>query len=182
MRACGILLFLFACGGTGGTPPASPAPDEAAPAATSKLGPVEPFVAGGSESEILPIPGSPGPPAGPFHIRQGRTQVSGRLPWEVVRRIVRKSYGDLRTCYEAGLVKSPSLKGHLTMKLVIDIAPGPPAELRSGVLTEAVKTDSDLPDAAMVDCVVGVFRRMEFPEPESGSVTVLFPLSFAPGP
>ena len=139
MRARVILLFLVACGGSGGAPPASPAAVEAAPAARSTLAPVEPFVAGGSESEVLPIPGTPGPSAGPLHIRQGRTQVSGRLPWEVIRRVVRKSYGDLRACYEAGLARSPSLKGHLTMKLVIDVPPGPATEqLRSGILRDAL--------------------------------------------
>ena len=38
-----------------------------------------------------------------------------------------------------------------------------------------------LPDPQTVDCVVDVFRTLEFPKPEGGIVTVVYPLIFSPG-
>jgi hypothetical protein len=46
-------------------------------------------------------------------VRMGATSVSGRLPPEVIQRIVRQNYGRLRLCYEAGLRSNPSLQGRV---------------------------------------------------------------------
>ena len=53
-------------------------------------------------------------------IREGATQVNGRLPPEVIQRIVRQNFGRFRLCYENGLRNNPNLQGRVTVKFVID--------------------------------------------------------------
>jgi TonB family protein len=40
---------------------------------------------------------------------------------------------------------------------------------------------SDLPDKAVVSCVLRAFASLSFPEPEGGIVTVVYPVIFSPG-
>src|SRR6187549_3194941 len=47
-------------------------------------------------------------------IRQGATQVNGKLPPEVIQRIVRQNFGRFRLCYENGLKNNPTLSGRVS--------------------------------------------------------------------
>jgi hypothetical protein len=38
-----------------------------------------------------------------------------------------------------------------------------------------------MPDDIAVDCVVGEFGKLQFPAPEGGMVTVVYPIMFNPG-
>lgn len=105
-------------------------------------------------------------------LRQGATQVNGRLPAEVIQRIVRQNFGRFRLCYENGLRTSPTLQGRVAVKFVID---------RSGAVSTASDGGSDLPDQGVVRCVVRGFGNLSFPQPEGGIVTVVYPISFSPG-
>ena len=113
--------------------------------------------------------GSGGPAPRPRGMRMGATSVSGRLPPEVIQRIVRVNYDRLRRCYERGLAKKPDLTGRATTKFVIN---------RSGKVSDA-KTTGDLPQGVL-SCVQSVFQAFEFPEPEAGMVTVSYPIIFSP--
>ncbi|WP_437876251.1 AgmX/PglI C-terminal domain-containing protein [Sorangium sp. So ce513] len=104
-------------------------------------------------------------------VRAGAAQVSGRLPPEVVQRIVRQSFGRFRLCYEEGLRRDPRLEGRVVVSFTID---------RSGAVVNARHASFDLPDAAVVSCVVRAFPALSFPPPEGGSVDVVYPLQFAP--
>ncbi|MFO0737346.1 MAG: AgmX/PglI C-terminal domain-containing protein [Labilithrix sp.] len=95
------------------------------------------------------------------------TQVSGRLPPEVVQRVVRQNFGRMRMCYEQGLVRNPSLEGRIAVKFVID---------RSGAVAMASTADRTISDSEVASCVERAFRSMSFPEPEGGIVTVVYPL------
>src|SRR5262249_1515154 len=53
-------------------------------------------------------------------IRMGATSVSGRVPPEVIQRIVRQSYGRFRACYETALRRRPGLQGRVAIRFVID--------------------------------------------------------------
>ena len=53
-------------------------------------------------------------------LRQGTTTVNGRLPPEVIQRIVRQNFGRFRLCYENGLRTNPNLSGRVAVKFVID--------------------------------------------------------------
>ena len=44
------------------------------------------------------------------HTLMGATSVSGRLPPEVIQRIVRQNFGRFRLCYENGLRSNPNLR------------------------------------------------------------------------
>ena len=49
----------------------------------------------------------------------GRDQVNGRLPPEVIQRIVRQNFGRFRLCYENGLRNNPNLQGRVSVRFVI---------------------------------------------------------------
>lgn len=105
-------------------------------------------------------------------VRMGATQVSGRLPPEVIQRIVRQNYGRFRLCYEQGLGRNPNLEGRVTVRFVIG---------RDGSVSNVSNGGSDLPDSSVVQCVVRAFYGLSFPQPEGGIVTVVYPIMLQPG-
>jgi Ca-activated chloride channel family protein len=105
-------------------------------------------------------------------VRMGATEVSGRLPPEVVQRIVRQNHGRFRLCYEQGLTQNPNLQGRVGVRFVID---------RQGAVSNVMNAGSDLPDSGVVSCIMSGFYGLSFPQPEGGIVTVTYPLLFAPG-
>jgi hypothetical protein len=104
-------------------------------------------------------------------IRAGSTSVNGRLPPEVIQRIVRQNFGRFRLCYENGLRSRPALAGRVAVKFVID---------HGGNVATTGDAGSDLPDNAVVQCVVRAFGNLSFPRPDGGLVTVMVPIDFSP--
>jgi hypothetical protein len=102
----------------------------------------------------------------------GVTSVSGRLPAEVIQRVVRQNYGRFRQCYENGLSKNPNLEGRVSVRFVIG---------RDGAVSNVSNGGSDLPDSGVVSCVVGAYYGLSFPAPDNGIVTVSYPIMFSPG-
>jgi hypothetical protein len=96
----------------------------------------------------------------------------GRLPPETIQATVRAHFGALRTCYEAGLKRDPKLAGTVRVKYAFG---------EDGITTEAADDKSTLPDAGVVACVVGEFRKLTYPKAQGGNVTVVYPIQFAPG-
>lgn len=111
-------------------------------------------------------------PKGPPAVRVGPTSVSGKLPPEVIQRIVRQNYGRFRMCYEQGLMRNPNLEGRVSIRFVIG---------RDGAVSNVGGGASDLPDSGVVSCVLSAFYGLSFPEPDGGVVTVVYPIMFAPG-
>ena len=107
----------------------------------------------------------------PPSLRMGTTSVSGRLPPEVIQRIVRQNFGRFRLCYERGLREQPTLAGRISIKFTI----GP-----DGSTHNAQVQSSTLDSRAVEGCVVHSFAGLRFPEPEVGSVNVVFPIMFSP--
>jgi hypothetical protein len=98
---------------------------------------------------------------------------SGRLPQEVVQRIVRQNFGRFRLCYEGGLRGNPGLTGRVAVAFVID---------RTGaVAVAAADRSTEMADENVVSCVVRGFQNLSFPAPENGTVRVVYPLLLAPG-
>ena len=116
------------------------------------------------------IGGALGSTTGP-PIKQGSTQVNGRLPPEVIQRIVRQNFGRLRLCYEQGLKTNPALSGRVKIRFVIT---------RTGDVSDVRTEGSELPDRSVVACVAKAFGNLSFPQPEGGIVTVVYPLVFGP--
>jgi hypothetical protein len=109
--------------------------------------------------------------ARPPQVRMGATTVTGRLPPEVIQRIVRQSFGRFRLCYENGLRQNPTLEGRVTIGFTIG---------RDGAVSNARVASSDLPDAGVASCVQRAFYGLTFPQPEDGIVTVSYPIHFSP--
>ncbi len=107
----------------------------------------------------LRAPGTPAP-------------VSGRLPPEVIQRVVREHFELFRKCYEVGLGRDATLEGRVTVRFVIS---------REGKVENPSDSGSDLPDAQVRECVINAFKQLEFPKPENGIVTVVYPIMLAPG-
>ena len=97
---------------------------------------------------------------------------NGRLPAEVIQRIVRQNFGRMRLCYTNGLRGNPGLQGRVSTKFVIG---------RDGSVSAARDAGSDLPDQAVVQCIVSSFMALSFPQPEGGIATVTYPLTLSPG-
>jgi hypothetical protein len=95
----------------------------------------------------------------------------GRLPPEVIRRVVRQHYGAFHKCYEPGLKRHADLRGKVTMRFVIGL---------DGEVSKVTIIDTDLPDCSVVRCVRDAFSGIEFPRPEGGIVTVSYPIQLAP--
>ena len=99
------------------------------------------------------------------------TTVSGRLPSDVIQRIVRQNFGRFRACYEIGLRSNPNLEGRVTARFVIG---------RDGAVSN-VSAGGDLPDSTVKSCVASAFYGLSFPSPENGIVTVSYPIMLTPG-
>ena len=105
-------------------------------------------------------------------MRPGITTVSGRLPSEVIQRVVRQNYGRFRQCYETGLRTNPNLTGRVTARFVIG---------RDGAVTNVSNGGGDLPDSGVTSCVISAFYGLSFPSPDNGIVTVTYPIMLVPG-
>jgi hypothetical protein len=104
-------------------------------------------------------------------LREGVMAANGKLAPEVIKRVVRKNFPRLVFCYEEGLKREKTTAGRVNVKFVIT---------QNGDVSQASDGGSDLPDGKVVACVVKVFGAMSFPKPESGVVTVVYPIAFLP--
>jgi hypothetical protein len=101
----------------------------------------------------------------------GPVQTNGHLPADVIQRIVHQNAGRFRFCYEKGLQGNPTLTGRVTVKFMI---------ARDGSVGYSADAGSDIPDGSVTSCVVSSFTNLSFPAPDSGIVTVTYPLMFTP--
>ena len=105
-------------------------------------------------------------------IRTPDVSTNGRLPAEVIQRIVRQNFGRFRLCYEAGLRSNPGLTGRVVTKFVIG---------RDGAVAQAQDAGSDIPSQEVVSCVVRSFNNLSFPQPQGGIAMVTYPIILSPG-
>lgn len=116
--------------------------------------------------------GGPGHATAAPRIRVSTPTTSGRLPREVVQRVVRQNFGRFRMCYERGLRENPSLEGRVAVRFVIG---------NDGSVSNASAVSGGMPDAKVSSCVAEAFYGLSFPAPEAGVVKVTYPLMFSPG-
>ncbi len=101
----------------------------------------------------------------------GKPEVMGSLDKEIIRRVVRLHRNEIRYCYEKQLQKDPELAGSITVKFVI---------ARTGAVTSAVVSSSDLKNSAVEQCLTRKIRRWSFPEPKGGGVVIVnYPFKFS---
>lgn len=104
-------------------------------------------------------------------VRMLPAQVDGKLPPDVVTRVVRGRFAQLRACYDRRLADSPLIAGKLTIELDLDA---------EGRVTRAGDKGSDFPDRVTVNCFAAALRNVTFPKAEGGTkATVPFVLELA---
>jgi hypothetical protein len=103
-------------------------------------------------------------------VRMAGTYISGRLPRQVIHRVVRNNDGRFRACYHQGLLRNPALAGTVRARFVIG---------RDGRVANSIDGGSTLPDPAVTSCIVEAFKAVVFPAPDS-PVTVVYPFVLSP--
>jgi hypothetical protein len=98
------------------------------------------------------------------HVTFGPPTVTGSLPVEVVRRIIRQQGNRFRFCYEQGLGRDPALAGTVSVRLIVG---------RDGAVASVADAGSQLPDTTALGCVVNGFRSIQFPAPAGNSVVLV---------
>lgn len=101
------------------------------------------------------------------HATLGPAPTGGMDP-ALIARVVRAGVPKIRGCYQAELKNDPSFETKLTVRLVI----GANGAVSSASLTQPSGRQSF--DA----CVLGEVRRLRFPAPDGGAVTVNYPFVF----
>jgi TonB family protein len=97
--------------------------------------------------------------------------IQGKLAPEEIARVVRSHLGAIRLCFERALNRDPNLRGTVKVKFVI----GPDGKVRS-----ADDAGSQMASTEVVECVRDAFRKLTFPPPDGGTVTVVYPIVFEP--
>ena len=92
----------------------------------------------------------------------------------MIQKVVHDAFGRLQACYEEGLGGHPGLQGRVVVRFLIG---------HDGAVS---KVNPDLGSTPMADagvdrCVVREFFKLRFPEPVGGTITVTYPIQFAPG-
>jgi MYXO-CTERM domain-containing protein len=103
-------------------------------------------------------------------VRQGTVNVQGKLPPEVIQRIVRQRFPQIRQCYDVARRANPNLAGTFEVKASIDA---------TGAVTKASAGAGTMTDPAAQGCIVRAFKALSFPQPESGTVEVSFGLTLS---
>ena len=106
-------------------------------------------------------------------IRLADPVVKGSLAPEIIRRILRRQFNELRYCYDKARTKDESLAGEVVLRFVIGSA---------GTVQASQVESATLQDAQMHACMVAANRRWAFPKPEGGIVVVEAGFSFLPSP
>jgi len=85
---------------------------------------------------------------------------------------VRRHLNQVRYCYQRSLVRDPSIAGEIVVKFVVEA---------DGSVSSATAEEATLPDE-VVDCILGVFDQMVFPEPTNGGIVIsTYPFVFTAG-
>lgn len=100
------------------------------------------------------------------------TIILGGLDKSIIDEYIRRHMRQLRNCYEKELGASPSLSGRISTKFTIS---------GSGVVSGAGVSSSSMGNSNVEKCVVGILKRIVFPEPVGGgTVDVDYPFMFTP--
>lgn len=100
----------------------------------------------------------------------GKTTILGGLSQEVVGRIVRRHWNEIKYCYEKELAKDPNLYG----KVAVFFRIGPVGSVIASQVAETT-----LGNSAAESCMVEQVKKWRFPAPEGGGVVeVTYPFIF----
>jgi hypothetical protein len=124
-------------------------------------------------------------------IDAGGPKARGKLPPEVVQKIIKAGFPSMAQCYAAGLARTPGLAGTVNVRFVIDVdghvseaaesteAPTGTTQFDAMASSKPTAAVSRFPDAEVTKCVVAEFANLKFPKPEGGgTLTVVYPVVF----
>ncbi len=114
-----------------------------------------------------------GLPLGTSTLRMDPVNVMGKLPPEVVTRIMRQRFGAFRMCYERELAVNPTVQGKVVVRFEID---------STGAVKTMMDNGSDIKSQNVIQCVLAQVRRMSFPTPETPSAIVTATLRYSNAP
>lgn len=95
----------------------------------------------------------------------------GELDKELVRKVVQRHLGDVRSCYEQSLKRAPTLSGKVTVAFIISA---------TGEVASARVETSTAQSPELEACLVNRVLSWRFPEPYGGEVAVAYPFVFTP--
>jgi hypothetical protein len=99
--------------------------------------------------------------------------ILGALHRSLIDEVVNRHLKDIRYCYQRDLMKTPTLKGEIVTKLIID---------REGSVPKASMKTSTMKSASVESCVVSRFEEMQFPKPKGGGIAIVsYPFTFWSG-
>lgn len=97
---------------------------------------------------------------------------AGELPPDTINNVVEAGYPLFARCYRDGVNRDVNLDGTVRLHFVVGAA---------GAVSEVSDRGSDLSDRQVVDCIAEGFYALRFPEPQHGTVQVLYRLGFEAG-
>lgn len=97
---------------------------------------------------------------------------AGVLAPDAIDNVVEAGYPLFARCYRDGVNRDSSLDGTVRLHFVVG---------SRGAVSEVSDRGSDLTDRQVVDCIAEGFYALRFPEPQHGTVQVLYRLGFQAG-
>ncbi|HYQ00055.1 MAG TPA: AgmX/PglI C-terminal domain-containing protein [Polyangiaceae bacterium] len=97
---------------------------------------------------------------------------AGVLAPDTINNIVEAGFPLFARCYRDGVNRDSSMDGTVRLQFVVGTA---------GAVSEVSDRGSDLSDRQVVDCIAEGFYALRFPEPQHGTVQVLYRLGFQAG-
>ena len=97
---------------------------------------------------------------------------TGILAEDAIDNVITAGYPLFARCYRDGVSRNNDLDGTVRLHFVVGSA---------GAVSEVSDGGSDLTDRQVVDCIAEGFYALRFPEPQRGSVQVLYRIGFDAG-
>lgn len=97
---------------------------------------------------------------------------SGVLAEDAIDNVITAGYPLFARCYRDGVNRNNDLDGTVRLHFVVGTA---------GAVSEVSDGGSDLTDHQVVDCIAEGFYALRFPQPQRGSVQVLYRIGFQAG-
>jgi hypothetical protein len=99
--------------------------------------------------------------------------ILGALDRSLIDEVIKRHMNQIRYCYQRELTKNPALAGKIVIKFTI---------AKDGTVSTASSKTTTMNNAAVEQCIVGRFLRMQFPEPKGGGIVIVsYPFIFSPG-
>ena len=96
-------------------------------------------------------------------------KVRGQLKRSEVLAVIAKHMGRIQGCYERALMGKPDLSGKITFEWVVK---------EDGRVGNARERSSTLGSPKVSACILKIIRKMRFPKPRGGKVTISYPFIF----